>query len=91
MSTPQKAAGQLVWLAEGRPGTDWESGVYYERRKPAKRIHPQTRDSNVARQLWDESMHLLKLPVDSRRSQLGTLPVTGAALGNRELVRPQVP
>ncbi|WP_328939166.1 SDR family NAD(P)-dependent oxidoreductase [Streptomyces tauricus] len=62
MSTPQKAAGQLVWLAEGRPGTDWESGVYYERRKPAKRIHPQTRDSNVARQLWDESMHLLKLP-----------------------------
>ncbi|MFH9863872.1 SDR family NAD(P)-dependent oxidoreductase [Streptomyces sp. NPDC017202] len=62
MTTPQKAAGQLVWLAEGRPGTDWESGVYYERRKPAKRTHPQTRDSNVARQLWDESERMLKLP-----------------------------
>ncbi|MFI6341322.1 SDR family NAD(P)-dependent oxidoreductase [Streptomyces sp. NPDC050535] len=62
MTTPQKAAGQLMWLAEGRPGTAWKSGVYYEKRKPAKRTHPQTRDSNVARQLWDESEHMLKLP-----------------------------
>ncbi|MFE2182982.1 SDR family NAD(P)-dependent oxidoreductase [Streptomyces sp. NPDC059455] len=62
MTTPQKAAGQLVWLAEGRPGTDWLSGAYYEKRKPAKRTHPQTRDENISRQLWDRSEQMLSLP-----------------------------
>ena len=59
--SPEKAAGQLVWLAEGRPGTDWISGTYYEKRKPAKRNNPQALDADLARNCrtprkncWDE-------------------------------------
>ncbi|MEV7423354.1 SDR family NAD(P)-dependent oxidoreductase [Streptomyces sp. NPDC091212] len=62
MTPPAKAAGQLVRLAEGRPGTDWVSGTYYEKGKPAKRNHPQTRDKDISRQLWDRSEQLLSLP-----------------------------
>jgi NAD(P)-dependent dehydrogenase (short-subunit alcohol dehydrogenase family) len=57
--TPEKGADQLVWLAESRPGTDWDSGAYYEKRKPAKRINPQARDADLARRLWNRSEELL--------------------------------
>jgi NAD(P)-dependent dehydrogenase (short-subunit alcohol dehydrogenase family) len=57
--TPEKGADQLVWLAESRPGVDWESGAYYEKRKPAKRINPQALDTDLARRLWDRSEELL--------------------------------
>lgn len=57
--SPEKGAGQLVWLAEGRPGTDWISGTYYEKRKPAKRNNPQALDADLARKLWDRSEELL--------------------------------
>ncbi|MFJ1746695.1 SDR family NAD(P)-dependent oxidoreductase [Streptomyces sp. NPDC088116] len=57
--TPEKGAEQLVWLAEGRPGTDWVSGTYYEKRKPAKRNNPQALDADLARELWDRSEELL--------------------------------
>nr|WSZ95642.1 SDR family NAD(P)-dependent oxidoreductase [Streptomyces sp. NBC_00857] len=57
--TPEKGAEQLVWLAEGRPGTDWISGTYYEKRKPAKRNNPQALDADLARQLWERSEELL--------------------------------
>jgi NAD(P)-dependent dehydrogenase (short-subunit alcohol dehydrogenase family) len=56
---PEKGAEQLVWLAQGRPGTDWESGGYYEKRKPAKRINPQTLDADLARKLWERSEQLI--------------------------------
>ncbi|MDR7301609.1 hypothetical protein JOF55_001790 [Haloactinomyces albus] len=56
---PEKGADQLVWLAESRPGVDWESGAYYEKRRPAKRISPQTRDIELARRLWNRSEELL--------------------------------
>jgi NAD(P)-dependent dehydrogenase (short-subunit alcohol dehydrogenase family) len=59
MVTPEKGADQLVWLAEGTPGSDWTSGTYYEGRKPAKRNNPQASDANVARQLWERSEQLL--------------------------------
>ncbi len=36
MITPEKGADQLVWLAEGRPGADWQPGEYYEKRRPAR-------------------------------------------------------
>jgi len=68
MTTPRKAAGQLVWLAEGRPGTDWLSGAYYEKRRPARRTHPQTRDEDIARRLWDRSEQLLSLPGELGRT-----------------------
>ena len=59
MTTPDKGAGQMIWLAESVPGTDWVSGTYYEKRKPARRNNPQALDADLARQLWDRSEQLL--------------------------------
>jgi NAD(P)-dependent dehydrogenase (short-subunit alcohol dehydrogenase family) len=59
MTCPQKGAEQLVWLAESRPGEDWQSGLYYEKAKPARRVNRQTKDVGLARQLWDRSEQLL--------------------------------
>jgi NAD(P)-dependent dehydrogenase (short-subunit alcohol dehydrogenase family) len=59
MISADKGAAQLVWLAEGTPGTDWASGTYYEKGKPARRNNPQASDATLARQLWDESERLL--------------------------------
>jgi len=68
MSSPEKAAGQLVWLAETTPGIDWESGVYYEKRKPARRTSKQADDEGLARQLWDRSEALLARTAPARRT-----------------------
>lgn len=59
LTSPEKAAGQLTWLAEGKPGVDWQSGVYYEKRKPAKRMNPQAHDAELARWLWERSEAML--------------------------------
>jgi len=59
MASPEKGASQLVWLAETTPGTDWESGTYYEKKKPAKRNNPQALDPDLARTLWDRSAELV--------------------------------
>ncbi|WP_250007841.1 SDR family NAD(P)-dependent oxidoreductase [Actinoplanes sp. M2I2] len=58
-STPEQGADQLVWLAEGRPGTDWRSGAYYFRRKPTKPRNPQAADVDLARGLWERSEAML--------------------------------
>ncbi|MEE6274287.1 SDR family NAD(P)-dependent oxidoreductase [Georgenia wangjunii] len=50
----EKGADQLVWLARGAPGRDWEPGQYYERRKAA-RTNPQADDAALARGLWEAS------------------------------------
>ncbi len=68
MSSPEKAAGQLVWLAETTPGIDWESRVYYEKRKPARRTSKQADDEGLARQLWDRSEALLARTGPARRT-----------------------
>jgi NAD(P)-dependent dehydrogenase (short-subunit alcohol dehydrogenase family) len=59
MTSPEKGADQMVWLAEGRPGEDWESGVYYEKREPASRTNPQALDDGLAEWLWERSEALL--------------------------------
>jgi NAD(P)-dependent dehydrogenase (short-subunit alcohol dehydrogenase family) len=59
MTSPEKGADQMVWLAEGRPGQDWESGTYYEKRKPASRNNPQALDDGLAEWLWERSEELL--------------------------------
>jgi len=64
LTTPDKGAGQLVWLAEGQPGTDWESGTYYQKRKPG-RISRQALDASLARNLWERSEQLTT-PTHSR-------------------------
>ncbi|MCB1517089.1 MAG: SDR family NAD(P)-dependent oxidoreductase [Hyphomicrobiaceae bacterium] len=58
-ATPEQGAQQLVWLAEGMPGRDWESGAYYERGKPASRENPQAREARLAEQLWERSAQLV--------------------------------
>ncbi|MEU3985147.1 SDR family NAD(P)-dependent oxidoreductase [Streptomyces sp. NPDC026672] len=62
MTSPEKGAEQLVWLAESTPGTDWVSGTYYEKRRPARRTNPQAGDDDLARRLWDRSAELLGTP-----------------------------
>jgi NAD(P)-dependent dehydrogenase (short-subunit alcohol dehydrogenase family) len=59
MTSPEQGAGQMIWLAESVPGTDWISGTYYEKRKPARRSNQQALDAELARQLWDRSAQLL--------------------------------
>ncbi|MFC8847075.1 MULTISPECIES: SDR family NAD(P)-dependent oxidoreductase [unclassified Micromonospora] len=58
--SPDKGADQLVWLAEGAPGADWQSGEYYEKRKVAA-SSDDARDPALARKLWDRSAALLSI------------------------------
>ncbi|MGC3992739.1 MAG: SDR family NAD(P)-dependent oxidoreductase [Propionicimonas sp.] len=55
---PERGADQLVWLAEGTPGATWQSGLYYEKRRPA-RSAAQASDDDLARRFWDASEQLL--------------------------------
>jgi NAD(P)-dependent dehydrogenase (short-subunit alcohol dehydrogenase family) len=61
LTSSEKGADQLVWLAEGTPGADWQSGLYYETRRPARRMNPQARDPELARWLWERSEEMLSL------------------------------
>jgi NAD(P)-dependent dehydrogenase (short-subunit alcohol dehydrogenase family) len=54
-----RGARPLVWLAEGTPSADWQSGVYYEKKKPATRNNPQAEDADLARRLWTRSAELV--------------------------------
>jgi len=58
--TPAQGAVGLIWLAEGVPGTTWQSGTYYDKNKPA-RSSPHADDPEIARELWDRSEALLGL------------------------------
>ncbi len=58
--SPDKGGAALTWLAEGTPGTTWQSGEYYDKNKPA-RSSDQARDAALARQLWDRSVEMLSL------------------------------
>ena len=54
----EKGADQLVWFAEGRPGLTFQPGAYYESRRVAK-VHPQARDADLAKELWERSAALV--------------------------------
>lgn len=58
MITPDMGADQLIWIAEGKAGTDWLSGEYYDLRKPGA-THVQANDADLAVKLWEESARLL--------------------------------
>jgi NAD(P)-dependent dehydrogenase (short-subunit alcohol dehydrogenase family) len=60
LSSPEKGAEQLVWLAESEPGTDWHSGTYYERGRPARHPNSQANDVALAEALWARSVELLE-------------------------------
>lgn len=53
--TPQEGADTIVWLASSTPGTDWESGEYYIKRKVSDQVNPVALDSDAAKQLWEWS------------------------------------
>lgn len=55
LTTPEKGADQLVWLAEGRPGTDWDSGEYYAKKTAGKGLNPLAEDADLADRLWRRS------------------------------------
>ncbi|MFI8523816.1 SDR family NAD(P)-dependent oxidoreductase [Promicromonospora sukumoe] len=62
LATPERGARQLVRFAQTPAGEDWESGAYYERGRVARRVHPQARDADLARRLWDRSAELVGVP-----------------------------
>jgi len=55
LSSPEKGADTLVFLAEGSAGTDFPSGEYFVKRKAA-RANKQVYDATLAAQLWDRSV-----------------------------------
>ena len=59
LTTPDQGADQIVWLAEGTPGTDWQSGSYYYKREASTPRNPQAVDADLARRLWERSEELL--------------------------------
>jgi NAD(P)-dependent dehydrogenase (short-subunit alcohol dehydrogenase family) len=59
LQSTEQGARQLVWLAEGTPGADWQSGMYYEKKKPATKNNPQANDADLARRLWDRSAEMV--------------------------------
>lgn len=56
---PDKAADELVWLAEGTPGVTFTPGAYYESKEIAKNVNPLSLDADLAARLWEESEALV--------------------------------
>ncbi|TFC97718.1 MULTISPECIES: SDR family oxidoreductase [Cryobacterium] len=54
----EQGADTLVWLATARPGTDWASGEYYEKRRIQK-ANKQAYDQQLATDLWELSSTLV--------------------------------
>ena len=60
LTTAEKAADTLVWLATTRPGIDWPHGEYFTNRKVSK-ANKQAYDEALCSGLWDRSKQLLGL------------------------------
>jgi NAD(P)-dependent dehydrogenase (short-subunit alcohol dehydrogenase family) len=52
--SPEQGSDTLVWLATSRPGSDWASGRYYEKRRITG-ANRQAYDPNLASGLWERS------------------------------------
>jgi NAD(P)-dependent dehydrogenase (short-subunit alcohol dehydrogenase family) len=57
LTSPQKGARELLWLANGIPGTTWTRGLFYAKNKPTT-PSPQARDDALAASLWNLSAEL---------------------------------
>jgi NAD(P)-dependent dehydrogenase (short-subunit alcohol dehydrogenase family) len=55
--SPEKAAGALTALAEGKPGVDWRPGEVYANGRPMAVAFKD--DGTVARELWERSERYL--------------------------------
>ncbi|MDF3077615.1 MAG: short-chain dehydrogenase [Sphingobacteriaceae bacterium] len=58
---PEQGADTLLWLINGKSGSDWAPREYYYKRKPGRK-NSQATSENAAR-LWEESCKLLSLPL----------------------------
>lgn len=58
--TPEQGADQLVWLSQARPGSDWQPGAYYEKRRVG-RTASAADDADLCRRLWNASTTMLGL------------------------------
>jgi len=54
-ASADEGADPLVWLASGKPGSDWKSGEYYVRQRIAK-ANRRADDPDLARELWERSL-----------------------------------
>ncbi|MGV8908102.1 MAG: SDR family NAD(P)-dependent oxidoreductase [Propionicimonas sp.] len=61
--TAEKGGANLTWAIEGRPGTDWRSGEYYDERKLATRVNPQINDAALVDALWRRSAEMVGVTV----------------------------
>lgn len=59
----EKGGANLTWAIEGKPGTDWRSGEYYDQRKLATRVNPQINDTTLVDGLWDRSAAMVGVTV----------------------------
>ncbi|MBO0906910.1 SDR family NAD(P)-dependent oxidoreductase [Arthrobacter sunyaminii] len=59
LTSPEKGARTLVFLAEGTPGEDYPTGKYFERCKVA-RPNRQARDGALALGLWNRSVAMIE-------------------------------
>ena len=59
LTSPEKGARTLVFLAKGNPGTDYPTGKYFERSKVA-RPNRQADDGALALGLWNRSVAMLE-------------------------------
>lgn len=57
--SPEKGGENLMWAVDGRPGVDWMSGEYYERRRIAARVNPQQDDAGLIDASWVASKALI--------------------------------
>ncbi len=60
LTTTDEGGKRLVFLADGTPGTDWLPGAYYENDRVTK-THKLATDEQLARELWDRSVEMVKL------------------------------
>ncbi|GGK29170.1 short-chain dehydrogenase [Deinococcus malanensis] len=58
--TPEQGTDTMLWLANGTPGVDWQSGQYYDRRKVGA-VHPIADNPVLAQMLWDQSAQMVGL------------------------------
>ncbi|MFW5470777.1 SDR family NAD(P)-dependent oxidoreductase [Knoellia sp. CPCC 206435] len=58
-TSPDQGADQLVWLAQSTPGSDWEPGAYYEKRR-VTRSAAAAHDDTLAAALWEASEDMVR-------------------------------
>ncbi|MCP3427269.1 SDR family NAD(P)-dependent oxidoreductase [Rothia sp. AR01] len=53
--TAEEGGSNLTWAVEGTPGEDWDSGVFYDQRVPARSLNPQVLDDVLVDRFWEAS------------------------------------